>query len=96
MAVTSTTGDPIALRLYCGSGETATRCQGAIDARPAEGTLIEGFDWEPSSAPRAEPLVFRASASSDPPALALTDGAIFHADRVERRGLLRRLAVTWR
>ena len=37
MAVTSTTGDPIALRLYCGSGEPAARCQGAIDARPPEG-----------------------------------------------------------
>lgn len=96
MAVTSTTGDPVALRLYCDPSRETARCQGAIDARPPEGTLIEGFDWEPSSAPRAEPLVFRTSASSDPPAFAITDEAIFHADRADRRGLLRRLAVTWR
>lgn len=96
MAVTSSTGDPIALRLSCGSRDAAGRCQGAIDARPPDGTLLEGFDWEPSSAPRAEPLAFRASLSSDPPAFALADGAIFHADRAERRSLLRRLDVTWR
>ena len=92
IAVGSTTGDPSALRLHC----DGARCQGAIDARPPDGTLLEGFDWEPSSPPIAQPLAFRASASADPAGFTIVDGAIFHADRVERRGLLRRLAVTWR
>ena len=92
IAVASGTGDPSALRLSC----DGTRCQGTIDARPPDGTLLEGFEWAPPSTPRAEPLAYRSSASADPPAFAVADGAIFHADRVERRGLLRRLAVTWR
>jgi len=92
IAIASSSGDPSALRLYC----DGNRCQGALDARPPEGTAIEAFEWEPSSAPRAQLLAYRASASADPPAFALADGAIFHADRVERRGLLRRLGVSWR
>jgi hypothetical protein len=92
IAVSSSTGDPSAVRLYC----DGARCQGAIDARPPDGALLEGFEWDASSPPRAEPLVFRGSAAADAPAFVLTDGAIFHADRAERRGVLRRLSVTWR
>jgi hypothetical protein len=92
VAVASKAGDPSALRLYC----DGSQCQGAIDARPPDGPVIEGFAWQAGAAPEARSLVRRSSASADGAALVMTDGAIFYADRVERRGLLRRLGVSWR
>jgi hypothetical protein len=90
--VLSKTGDPAAVRLYCESG----RCQGVLDARPPEGALLEGFDFRSGATPEARVLAYRASAASDTAALAVTDTAIFYADRIEQRGLLRRAAIGWR
>jgi hypothetical protein len=90
--VLSKTGDPAAVRLYCEAG----RCQGVLDARPPEGALLEGFDVRSGAAPEARVLAYRASAAADTAALAVTDSAIFYADRIEQRGLLRRAAIGWR
>jgi hypothetical protein len=92
VAVASKAGDPAALRLFCEGGQ----CQGAIDARPPDGPVIEGFSWQAGAAPQARTLVRRALASNDTPALAIGDAALFYADRNDRRGLLRRLGVQWR
>lgn len=92
VSVQSVSGEASAIRLYCDGAV----CQGVIDARPPEGASLEGFDWRPGSAPASRLLAFRQNAVSDPPAFALTDGAVFHADRIEQRGLLRRMAVGWR
>jgi hypothetical protein len=92
VSVPSVSGEASAIRLYCDGAV----CQGVIDARPPEGTILEGFDWSPAIAPASRLLAFRQNAASDPAAFALSDGAVFHADRIEQRGLLRRLAVSWR
>jgi hypothetical protein len=92
ISVASPSGDPIALRLFCDAGH----CQGAIDARPPRGPSIEGFEFRTGSVPEARVLVYRAGAAADPPAFALADGALFHADRSEHRGSLRRAAIDWR
>jgi hypothetical protein len=92
VAVASKAGDPAALRLACEGGQ----CQGVIDARPPDGPLLEGFSWQAGAAPEARALVRRAIASTDTPALVIGDGALFYADRTERRGLLRRLGINWR
>jgi hypothetical protein len=92
ISVASPSGDPIALRLFCDAGQ----CQGAIDARPPHGPSLEGFEFRAGSVPEARVLVYRAGAAADPPAFALTDGALFHADRIEQRGSLRRAAIEWR
>jgi hypothetical protein len=92
VSVASATGDPTAVRLFCDGGH----CQGVLDARPAEGSRLEGFDYRSGTPPEARVLVYRGGAASDPPALALTDAALFYADRIEQRGLLRRAAVGFR
>jgi hypothetical protein len=92
IAVASPSGDPTALRLFCDAGH----CQGAIDARPPRGPLLEGFEFRTGSVPAARVLVYRASTAADPPAFALADGALFHADRIEQHGSLRRAAIDWR
>jgi len=91
-SIRTSSGDASAIRLFC----DGSVCQGAIDARPPEGAILEGFDWSATGAADSRLLAFRQSAISDPPAFALTDGAVFHADRIEQRGLLRRLAIGWR
>jgi hypothetical protein len=91
-SVHSTAGEPSAVRLYCDGAV----CQGAIDARPADGAIVEGFAWTASSPIESRLLAYRQSTATDQPAFVLTDGAVFHADRIERRGLLRRLVVGWR
>jgi len=92
ISVASPSGDPIALRLFCEAGH----CQGAIDARPPHGQLLEGFEFRTGSTPEARVLMYRAGAAADPPAFALADNALFHADRIEQRGSLRRASVDWR
>jgi hypothetical protein len=92
IAVASPSGDPIALRLSCDAG----RCQGVLDARPPRGHLLEGFEFRAGSTPEARVLVYRAGAAADPPAFALADNALFHADRIEQRGSLRRAGIDWR
>ncbi|HTV18278.1 MAG TPA: hypothetical protein VMG12_06395, partial [Polyangiaceae bacterium] len=92
LAVVSASGDPTALRIACDAGH----CQGVIDARPPGGPVLEGFDVRSGSAPEARVLAYRAGAPSDPPAFALADGALFHADRIEQRGSLRRADIDWR
>ncbi len=86
------TGDPTAVRLYCDGNQ----CQGVIDARPADGAVLEGFDWRPGVTPEARVLAYRAGAAADPPAFALSDTAVFYADRIEQRGVLRRAGISWR
>jgi hypothetical protein len=90
--VLSKTGDPTAVRLYCDAGQ----CQGVLDARPPEGAVLEGFDVRSGVAPEARVLAHRPSASGDAPALAVVDSAIFYADRIEQRSLLRRAMIRWR
>lgn len=90
--VLSKTGDPAAVRLYCEGG----LCQGVLDARPPEGALLEGFDIRSGAPPEARVLAYRASDAVDTAALAVVDSAIFYADRIEQRGLLRRAAISWR
>jgi hypothetical protein len=92
VSVQSVSGEASAIRLYCDGAV----CQGVIDARPPDGAILEGFDWTPAIAPASRLLAFRQNATSDPAAFVLTDAAVFHADRIEQRGLLRRLAVSWR
>ena len=92
VAVLSRLGEPSALRVFC----DGAHCQGAIDARPPDGAAIEGFDWPATGAPEARLLAYRASGSADPPALSLTDDGLFYSDRIEQRGVLRRLSVAWR
>jgi hypothetical protein len=93
VAVASTAVNPIAVRLFCRDG----LCQGALDYRPPSGALLEGFNADAvEPAPSSQLLVRRSSAGTDPPAFALTDTAIFYADRGEQRGFLRRVAVGWR
>jgi hypothetical protein len=92
ISIASPSGDPTALRLFCDAGH----CQGAIDARPPRGPLLEGFEFRTGSVPEARVLVYRGAVATDPPAFALADGALFHADRIEQRGSLRRAAIDWR
>jgi len=92
VAVASASGEPAAVRLFCDAG----RCQGALDARPPSAQLLEGFEYRAGNVPEARALVYRAGAVSDPPAFALADGAVFYADRIERRGSLRRAGIDWR
>ena len=93
VAVASTAANPIAVRLFCKD----ELCQGVVDYRPPSGPLLEGFGADTlDPAPNGQLLIRRASATSDPPTFALTDTAIFYADREEQRGFLRRVAVAWR
>jgi hypothetical protein len=92
VSVASPTGDPTAVRLFCDAGH----CQGLLDARPPEGSRIEGFDYRAGASPEARVLVYRAGAAADAPAVALAEGAIFYADRAEQRGLIRRAAIAFR
>jgi hypothetical protein len=85
-------GDPIALRLFCEAGQ----CQGVLDARSAEGSWLEGFRRTSDGASNARVLVYRTGAAADPPAFALTDGAIFYADRTEQHAMVRRAAIGFR
>ena len=48
------------------------------------------------SVPEARVLVYRSDAPSDPPAFALGDAALFHAERSEQRGWLQRAVIEWR
>lgn len=90
-AVTSEAGDPGAVRLFC----EAERCQGVLDSRPASGHVLEGFSLVGGS-PRAQFLVRRASVGGDATAFALSEGALFYADRRGQAGLLRRVGIDWR
>jgi hypothetical protein len=92
VSVASPTGDPAAVRLFC----DASHCQGVLDARPPEGSRLEGFDYRSGVAPEARVLVYRAGAAADGPAFAVSEGAIFYADRIDRRGLLRRATIGFR
>jgi hypothetical protein len=92
VSIASPTGDPAAVRLFC----DGAHCQGVLDARPPEGSRLEGFDYRSGTAPEARVLVYRAGAAADGPAFAVSDGAVFYADRIERRGLLRRAAIDFR
>lgn len=92
LGVASPSGDPTAVRLFCEEGH----CQGVLDVRPPDGPLLEGFDWRAGNVPEARVLVYRAGAAADPPAFALTEGAVLYADRLERRGSLRRAGIGWR
>ncbi len=93
IAIESEVGDPIAVRLFC----DGSRCQGALDCRPPNGHALEGFSWDAGGpAPSSRVLVRRATAVADATAFTLTNNAILYADRIERRGLLRRLDVAWR
>jgi hypothetical protein len=85
-------GDPIALRLFCEAGQ----CQGVLDARSAEGSWLEGFTRRSDGSSSARLLMYRTGAAADPPALALTDGAIFYADRSESGAMVRRATIVFR
>lgn len=92
ISVTSTSGEPTAVRLFC----DAAHCQGVLDVRPPQALLLEGFDVRTGSVPEARVLVYRGGAVADPAAFAVAGGALFHADRAEQRGSLRRVAIDWR
>lgn len=91
--ITSAAGDPNAVRLLC----DGDRCQGVIDSRPATGHVLEGFNLDTAGrSPGAQLLVRRDGAAADTSALALSEGALFYAERRLQGGLLRRVGIDWR